>query len=43
MKALLLTLLLFAAHYQPAISYPQDPRSCTDPRTQFPTYPPCQK
>lgn len=24
-------------------AYPQDPRSCTDPRTQFPTFPPCQK
>lgn len=26
-----------------ASAYSQDPRSCGDPRTQFPSYPPCQK
>ena len=25
-----------------AYSYSQDPRTCTDPRTQFPSNPPCQ-
>ena len=44
MRAILLSLLLLAAHYEPAQSYSQDPRSCSDPRTQFPTgNPPCQK
>jgi hypothetical protein len=26
----------------PAYSYSQDPRSCADPRTQYPSNPPCQ-
>ena len=26
-----------------ASAYSQDPRTCNDPRTQFPTDPPCQK
>jgi len=26
-----------------AAAYSQDPRTCSDPRTQFPTNPPCQK
>ena len=26
-----------------ASAYSQDPRSCGDPRTQYPSYPPCQK
>jgi hypothetical protein len=43
MKGLLLALLIFAAHYQPAIGYTQTTTSCQDPRTQFPSYPPCQK
>jgi hypothetical protein len=25
-----------------ASAYSQDPRSCSDPRTQYPTNPPCQ-
>lgn len=24
-------------------AYSQDPRSCSDPRTQYPSNPPCQK
>lgn len=27
----------------PASAYSQDPRSCSDPRTQYPSNPPCQK
>ena len=26
-----------------ASAYTQDPRSCSDPRTQYPSNPPCQK
>jgi len=26
-----------------ASAYSQDPRSCSDPRTQYPSNPPCQK
>ncbi len=26
-----------------ANAYTQDPRSCSDPRTQYPSNPPCQK
>ena len=26
-----------------AIAYTQDPKSCSDPRTQYPSNPPCQK
>lgn len=26
-----------------ASAYSQDPRSCNDPRTQYPSNPPCQK
>ena len=43
MKPILLALLILAAHYEPAQSYSQDPRSCADPRTQYPSNPPCQK
>jgi hypothetical protein len=43
MKPILLALLILAAHYEPANSYSQDPRSCNDPRTQYPANPPCQK
>ncbi len=27
----------------PVSAYSQDPRSCSDPRTQYPSNPPCQK
>ncbi len=27
----------------PTSAYSQDPRSCSDPRTQYPSNPPCQK
>ena len=43
MKSIILSLLILLAHYQPAQSYSQDPRSCLDPRTQYPSYPPCHK
>ncbi|MDX2254697.1 MAG: hypothetical protein NW214_04195 [Pseudanabaenaceae cyanobacterium bins.39] len=39
MKFFLIALLLFPA---PLWAYSQDPRSCADRRTQFPSNPPCQ-
>ena len=36
----IITLLLFPIA---AIAYSQDPRSCGDPRTQYPSNPPCAK
>jgi hypothetical protein len=31
----------FVSFIEPVDSYSQDPRSCTDPRTQYPSNPPC--
>lgn len=42
MRAFLLSLLIFASQIASANAYTQTPRSCGDPRTQFPSYPPCQ-
>ncbi|MBD2150042.1 hypothetical protein H6F44_07885 [Pseudanabaena sp. FACHB-1277] len=39
----LIPALLTLALALPAFAYSQDPRSCADPRTQFPSNPPCQK
>ncbi len=43
----LLYVLSVSALLMPFISsasaYSQDPRSCNDPRTQYPSNPPCQK
>jgi|GEM_PF-967873 hypothetical protein len=36
------SVLLFQFTYS-ASAYSQDPRSCSDPRTQYPSNPPCQK
>ncbi len=44
---LLLSIISTAALLVPfagsASAYSQDPRSCSDPRTQYPSNPPCQK
>jgi hypothetical protein len=38
---ILVTIAALLVHALPASSYSQDPRSCADPRTQYPSYPPC--